>query len=196
MSATVMWLGRPPPGARPSAQERWYRSGPPTPSAGHLVVPDGLVVHVVAWAPTREHCVAETVAAVVESFARIGRCAPAHFHRSIVPGEDDTELLHNVLDEVLFDIGSTGIVPVWIRLQTRSAGTELEIGGVDLSTLQDPGHLPDGVTSEHLGHGRAVEWSADVILGPVDGDRGPSPDLDAVAAPSPADRPEPAAGRP
>jgi SHS2 domain-containing protein len=135
------------------------------PVAGHWCVPGVSRTRVEAWAPTRERCIAEAVAGTVESFAEPAGAAPARFHRMTVPGADDPEVLHGVLDEVLFDISGVGVVPVWIRVRDLPAGVELEVGGVDTKALRPGGRAPRTVKNIRLRPGGDRSgWRASIVL--------------------------------
>jgi protein archease len=134
-------------------------------ASGHWSVPGVTQVRIEAWAPTREGCVAEAAAATVDSFADVDSSVPWHFHQCLVPRQGSRHLLSGVLDEVIFDMRSVGVVPVWVRARPAEVGVYLEIGGVDVDEVRRGGDLPRSVAAKGLamrrtGHG----WSASAVV--------------------------------
>ncbi len=157
VSDTSRWLA-------PAADEPSAAASPDAP-AGHWTVPGPRADRVEAWAPTRLGCVAEAVAGVIEAFADVGDQQPSRYHRVILPGREDPEVLRAVLDEVLYDVRSVGVLPVWISLRSRPEGAELEIGGIDTDEVRAPQRAPVRVSLHRLARRPGSrEWTASVVL--------------------------------
>jgi SHS2 domain-containing protein len=133
--------------------------------SGHWSVPGVSRTRVEAWAPTRDGCIAEAVAGAVESFADVTECTPARYHRMTVRADDDRQVLFGVLDEVLYDVGTAGVVPVWIRVQGVPAGADVELGGVDTDKVRPRETAPKAVARYRIRRRRGQPgWSASVVL--------------------------------
>ena len=99
-------------------------------SSGHRSVPHTADVRVEAWAPTRELCVAEAVAAVVESFLETPastRATGAHVCRLTADSDDD--LLVAVLDEVVYLLDTAGKVPIDVEIQPLEQAVDVRFEG-------------------------------------------------------------------
>ncbi|TWJ29133.1 SHS2 domain-containing protein [Micromonospora sagamiensis] len=121
-------------------------------------------VRVEAWAPTREECVAEAVAALVECFADPGGAAPTGTGGFDVPAGRDEDLLVGVLDEVVFRLETEGTLPVatevsgdgGLRVRWRTVGTD---------AVELVGAVPKAVSLHGLRFDRdATGWSCAVTL--------------------------------
>lgn len=134
-------------------------------ASGHWSVPGVGQVLIEAWAPTREECVVEAAAATVDSYADVDSSVPWHFHQCLVPLRAPRRLLSGVLDEVIFDMRSVGVVPVWVRARPAAVGVYLEIGGVDVAEVRRGGDLPRSVAAKGLTLRRTgTGWSASAVL--------------------------------
>jgi SHS2 domain-containing protein len=133
---------------------------------GHRSAPHTADVRIEAWAPDREGCLAEAVAALVDTFADTAGAAAQDAVEFPVPPGDDEELLVGVLDEVIFRLDTEGTLPLdcdvradadgGLRVRWRSTGTD----AVELI-----GAVPKAVSLHalHIDRG-ASGWSCAVTL--------------------------------
>lgn len=123
-------------------------------------------VRIEAWAPTRERCLAEAVAALLDSFADTSGAQPtAAAEFQVEPGGDE-DLLVGVLDEVIFRLDTEGELPLatevrvtddgGLRVRWRTAGTD---------AVQLVGAVPKAVSLHGLRFDRDGDgWSCAVTL--------------------------------
>lgn len=120
-------------------------------SSGHRSVPHTADVRVEAWAPTRELCVAEAVAAVVETFLEASastRATGAHVCRLTADSDDD--LLVAVLDEVVYLLDTAGKVPIDVEVQPLEHAVDVRFATTDVRLLSQVGAVPKGVSLEEV----------------------------------------------
>ncbi|UWZ40345.1 archease [Dactylosporangium roseum] len=135
------------------------------PESGHRAVPHTADVRFEAWAPSRERCVAEAVAAMVDSFAEV----PAGVATTAVrfrtgPGADP-DLLVAVLDEVIFLIDTIGRLPVSARVVPGDGGLDVELATADTGLAEPVGAVPKAVSLHDLRFGReGAGWTCSVTL--------------------------------
>src|SRR5690606_37509171 len=79
---------------------------------GRRFVPHTADVRIEAWGASREECVAEAVAATVESFADVSGAAPASTEEVRFDAGTDEDLLVAVLDEVIYRLDTAGQLPL------------------------------------------------------------------------------------
>lgn len=134
--------------------------------AGHRSVPHTADVRVEAWAPTRERCLAEAVAGVVETFvdtATAGRATGAH--RCRLSADCDDDLLVAVLDEVVYLIDTRGVVPVDVEVQPVEEALDVRFATVDALSLPQLGAVPKAVSLNEVTLARqGAGWSCAVTL--------------------------------
>ena len=93
------------------------------PARGHRRLPHTADVRIEAWAPTREECVAEAVAALVGTFVDPAGAPSGPQREFRVPaGDDDADLLVGVLDEVIFRMETEGELPLHTDVADDGAG--------------------------------------------------------------------------
>ncbi|MFI6825025.1 archease [Micromonospora sp. NPDC050187] len=136
------------------------------PARGHRRVPHTADVRVEAWAPTREGCLAEAVAAVVESFADVGGAAPTGTAGFDVPAGRDEDLLVGLLDEVVFRLETEGTLPVAAEVaDTGDGGLRVRWRTVGTDTVELVGAVPKAVSLHGLRFDRdPTGWSCAVTL--------------------------------
>ncbi|WP_416904241.1 archease [Micromonospora echinospora] len=136
------------------------------PARGHRRVPHTADVRVEAWAPTREGCLAEAVAALVESFADPGGAAPTGTAGFDVPPGGDEDLLVGVLDEVVFRLETEGTLPVGVEVtDAGDGGLRVRWRTVDTDAVELVGAVPKAVSLHGLRFDRdAAGWSCAVTL--------------------------------
>ncbi|MEV2242378.1 archease [Micromonospora sp. NPDC049891] len=133
---------------------------------GHRCVPHTADVRIEAWAPDRAGCVAEAVAALVESFTDPGVARPSAERTFHAPPAADVDLLVTVLDEVIFRMETTDELPLASEV-TDDAGGGLSIRWRTSATaeLELTGAVPKAVSLHELRFGRDGEgWSCAVTL--------------------------------
>lgn len=145
--------------------------------AGHRALPRAADLRIEAWAPDRAACVAEAVAAAVESFVDVGQWRARGRHRTVVWADGDAGILAAVLDEMIFVLETLGVVPVWTRLRPaprqlrhrigarRPAPFRLDFGLVDLADLTQVGAAPKAVSLRGLHLDRRPRgWTCEVTI--------------------------------
>ena len=134
------------------------------------MVPHTADVRIEAWAPDREGCVAEAVAALVDTFADpSGATADtetdgdAEFH---LPPDDDGDLLVGVLDEVIFRLETEGVLPLATEVRTaEDGGLLVRWRTVDTDAVELVGAVPKAVSLHELRFGPGKDgWSCAVTL--------------------------------
>lgn len=118
--------------------------------AGHRSVPHTADVRVEAWAPTRERCVAEAVAALVDAFVDVSRARPAASEDFRVPPGPDEDMLVAVLDRVVYLIDTTGLVPMGAEVSAAQGGLDVRLGMADPQAIEVTGAAPKGVSLHEL----------------------------------------------
>ncbi|MFG2057474.1 archease [Micromonospora sp. NPDC048930] len=136
------------------------------PPRGHRNVPHTADVRIEAWAPDREGCVAEAVAAMVDGFVdATGVAAEAETEHRVPPG-DDADLLVGVLDEVIFRLDTRGDVPLETEVRPAEDGGLLvrwQVVGAD--AVEAVGAVPKAVSLHELRFGPdEAGWSCAVTL--------------------------------
>ncbi|RLP91227.1 archease [Micromonospora sp. BL4] len=133
---------------------------------GHRSVPHTADVRVEAWAPDREACLAEAVAALVETFADIsGARAEADTEFELPPG-DDEDLLVGLLDEVIFRLDAEGALPLDCDVRsTGDGGLRARWRSTSTEAVELVGAVPKAVSLHELRVGPdAAGWSCAVTL--------------------------------
>jgi SHS2 domain-containing protein len=135
------------------------------PAAGHRGVPHTADLRVEAWAPSRERCVAEAVAAMVDSFADASHATPtATVEFRVGPGADD-DLLVAVLDRVVYLLDTTGQVPSTVDVSAADGGLDLRLRMAGPDDVEPIGAVPKAVSLHELRFDRdASGWSCGVTL--------------------------------
>ncbi|MEV6812756.1 archease [Micromonospora sp. NPDC051296] len=138
----------------------------PRDGRGHRCVPHTADVRIEAWAPDREGCVAEAVAALVESFTDAAGARPAAEREFHAPAAGDEDLLVGVLDEVIFRLETADELPLSTEVADDGAGGLLvrwrttASGEVELT-----GAVPKAVSLHELRFGGdGTGWSCAVTL--------------------------------
>jgi SHS2 domain-containing protein len=135
------------------------------PPVGHRSVPHTADVRIEAWAPTRERCVAEAVAALVDSFAEAPDSEPAQTVRFHVDPGSDEDMLVAVLDEVIFRLDVEGQLPVAAEVAASDGGLDVQLRTVDAGRTELVGAVPKAVSLHELRFGRDADgWSCQVTL--------------------------------
>lgn len=123
-------------------------------------------IRIEAWAPTREECIAEAVAAAVESFVDTGDGEPVTTTTEVLidPGTDE-DILLDVLNEVIYQVDTAGLVPLRTEVEALSSGVRVRFAMTDVDRVEPVGAAPKAVSLHGLRFttdGR--QWSCSVIL--------------------------------
>jgi SHS2 domain-containing protein len=119
---------------------------------GHRSVPHTADARIEAWAPTRERCVAEAVAALVETCADVSRARPVATEEFQVPAGPDEDMLVAVLDRVVYLIDTAGQLPVRADVSASGGGfgVRLEMADADADAVEVTGAAPKAVSLHEL----------------------------------------------
>ncbi|SBT45067.1 archease [Micromonospora narathiwatensis] len=137
------------------------------PARGHRNVPHTADVRIEAWAPDREECVAEAVAAMLDVFVdTAGATADATSEtRYAVPPGDDADMLVAVLDEVIFRLETAGVLPLASDVRAADGGLLVRWWTVDADAVELIGAVPKAVSLHELRFGPDRDgWSCAVTL--------------------------------
>jgi SHS2 domain-containing protein len=118
--------------------------------AGHRSVPHTADARVEAWAPTRERCVAEAIAGLVETFADVSGARPAAAEDFQVPPGPDEDMLVAVLDRVVYLIDTTGQVPMNAGVSAADGGFGVRLELADPDAVEVTGAAPKAVSLHEL----------------------------------------------
>ncbi|WP_149549120.1 archease [Streptomyces marokkonensis] len=133
--------------------------------SGHRAVAQEDEVHIEAWAASREHCLAEAVAAMVECFADVSGVRPTGVGRIRLDEASDDDLLAALLDEVLYRLEEYGQVPVDVEADEAEGGLDVRLAVAGLSDVRLTGAAPTSVTWEDLRIGPGPRgWSCAVTV--------------------------------
>jgi SHS2 domain-containing protein len=135
------------------------------PAAGHRSVSHTADVRIESWAPSREHCVVEAVAAMVGNFAEISGAVPTATVRFRAAPGPDADLLVAVLDEVIYLIDTAGRLPVAAQVEAGDGSLDVRLSMVDAGRAELVGAVPKGISLHDLRFGReGAGWSCSVTI--------------------------------
>ena len=135
------------------------------PESGHRSVPHTADARIEAWAPTRERCVAEAVAAVVDGFADLSAAPAAGTVDFRVGPADDTDLLVSTLDRVILLMDTEGQLPAATDVRAADGGLDVRLRMVGPDRIETFGAVPKAVSLHELRFdGGAAGWSCAVTL--------------------------------
>lgn len=102
---------------------------------GHRGLPHTADLRIEAWAPTRERCLAEAVAALRDGVAdTTGVSAQRIVETDLTAGTDEDALLA-ALDEVIYLLDAEGVFPIRAEVRPMSGGQRLRLGVVPASDI-------------------------------------------------------------
>ncbi len=134
-------------------------------TAGHRSLPHTADVIVEAWADTRERCLGEAVAALVDSVADTGGAPSTSEHRFHLAPAPDADLLLGVLDEAIYLIDIAEAVPVRTYVEPDGGGLTVVFGLAELDATEQTGSAPKGVSLSGLQLTRADgQWRARAVV--------------------------------
>ncbi|MEV0662761.1 archease [Actinomadura luteofluorescens] len=133
---------------------------------GHRGVPHAADLRIEAWGPTRERCVAEAVAGLVESFADVSGVRPSGGIRLDVPPGPDADLLVAVMDEVIYRLDVDGVLVLDAEIAAApDGGLTARLATGDAAEAEATGAVPKAVSLHELRFGRdARGWSCAVTI--------------------------------
>ncbi|MEU4383400.1 archease [Micromonospora echinofusca] len=137
------------------------------PGRGHRRLPHTADVRIEAWAPTRQECVAEAVAALVDTFVDPAGARPGARREFHAPaGDGDADLLVGVLDEVIFRMETAGELPLHTAVADDGAGgLRVRWRTADTDAVELVGAVPKAVSLHGLRFGPdGGGWSCAVTL--------------------------------
>lgn len=135
------------------------------PQAGHRSVPHTADARIEAWAPTRERCVAEAVAAVVDGFADLSAAQPAGTAEFLVGPAADPDLLVSTLDRVILLMDTEGRLPASADVRSADEGLDVRLAMAGPEHLETFGAIPKAVSLHELRFDGGPEgWSCAVTL--------------------------------
>jgi SHS2 domain-containing protein len=127
---------------------------------GHRFVPHTADIRIEAWAPTREACLAEAVAALIASFAEVTGVAPASEVSTEINADRDVDLLVSVLDDVIFLLDTRGVVPARAEVSAGPSGVTCRFWLAPLDSVEVTGAVPKAVTLHEISFGpRDHHWA-------------------------------------
>jgi protein archease len=135
-------------------------------AVGFTLLPHTADVMVSAWDSTMEGCLAETVHGLVSIVADVAGAEP----RRTVPFSCDpgpeTDLVVELLDEVIFVVDTEDALPVTVTVARREdGGVSGEFGVVDRTDVTVVGPAPKAVTRHGLRFGRdGSMWRCEVVV--------------------------------
>jgi SHS2 domain-containing protein len=134
-------------------------------SAGHRALPHTADIRIEAWAPTREACVAEAVAGLAEAFVSVPDGVTVTPLPVMLPADTDEDALVAVLDEVIYLVETSDVVPVRADVGAVTGGVRVRFGTVPLDRVELVGAVPKAVTLHGL---RLTEeaggWTCTVVV--------------------------------
>lgn len=134
-------------------------------ASGHRSVPHTADVRIEAWAPTRERCVVEAVAAMVDSFADLSDRRPSATAGFRVDPGTDPDMLVSVLDEVIYLMDTTSQLPAEVDVTTVDDGFDVWMRMLDTDQVELVGAVPKAVSLHELRfESGAGDWSCSVTL--------------------------------
>jgi SHS2 domain-containing protein len=120
------------------------------PLAGYRTVPHTADVRIEAWAPTREQCVAEAVAALVAAFAHWTGEEPADAVEFTVEAGANEDMLAAVLDEVIYRLDTTGQLPAGAQVRAADGDLRVQLQMTDVDRVDIVGATPKAVSFHDL----------------------------------------------
>jgi SHS2 domain-containing protein len=117
---------------------------------GHRTLPHTADLRIEAWAPTREACIAETVAGLVSSFADTRGAVPVQSAITDLAARTDGDTLVAVLDEVIYRLDTEHSVPLAVDVEPRGNGVRIRLELAAVDSVELTGAIPKGVTLYQL----------------------------------------------
>ncbi|HYZ38945.1 MAG TPA: archease [Pseudonocardiaceae bacterium] len=132
---------------------------------GHRTLPHTADLRIEAWAPTREACLAESVLALVASFADTIHAEPGSAVTVKIAAQTDQDALVAVLDEVIYLLDTQAAVPVGVEVGAARDGLSVHLQLAPLDGVELIGAVPKAVTLHHLEIARSPQgWCCGVTV--------------------------------
>ncbi|MFB8244410.1 archease [Streptomyces sp. NPDC055952] len=117
---------------------------------GHRKVPRPGDIRIEAWAACREHCLAEAVLAMVETFADVSGVRPTATGRVRLLDASDDDLLAGLLDEIIYRLEEYGEIPVDVEADEADGGLDVRLAVAGVADVEITGRIPTAVAWEEL----------------------------------------------
>jgi SHS2 domain-containing protein len=135
------------------------------PDRGHRSVPHTADLRIEAYGPTREACLAEAVAALVESFADTAGARPTRTLVSDLVAGTDADLLAAVLDEVIYVLDTQGAVVLGLHTERHPGGLRVHFPVASVHDVNIVGAIPKAVALSGLHcSSTSQHWSCAVTV--------------------------------
>lgn len=129
--------------------------------SGHRSLPHTADIRVEAWAGTRDGCLAEAVAGLVEGFADASGVAPTELVTAELAADTDEDALVAALDEVIYLLDTRSAVAV----RTEVEAGRLRLGLAPVEDVELTGAVPKAVALHELHFGPGDQgWSCTVTI--------------------------------
>ena len=147
------------------------RQGPGEVERGHRSLPHTADIRIEAWGPTREACLAEAVAALVDAFADTSGARPARTAEAVLAADTDEDALVAVLDEVIYLLDTDEVIPLAASAEYRAGGLTLRMDVAPVRDAEITGAVPKAVSLHGLRFspepgdvGATARWSCTVTI--------------------------------
>jgi SHS2 domain-containing protein len=132
---------------------------------GHRTLPHTADLRLEAWGPSRQACLAEAVAGLVDSFTDTSAARPDRIVTTDLPTGTDEDTLVAVLDEVIYVLDTEDAIPMDLDIEYRETGIRIRMPVTSMRHLDHFGAAPKAVTLHALrfsfdGH----RWSCSAII--------------------------------
>lgn len=122
-------------------------------------------IRIEAWAPTREECIAEAVAAMVEGFADPAGAGQTGVVDTLIDPGTDEDLLVDVLNEVVYLVDTAGQIPLAVEVAALEGGLQVRFRMTDAEQVEQVGAAPKAVALHDLRFAADESgWSCAVTL--------------------------------
>jgi Uncharacterized conserved protein len=150
---------------RPATARHEQQTGDGT-ASGFQLMPHTADVMVTAWGSTLEDCLTEAAHGLVSSFAEVADVAPEDRVEFTCQPGPESELLVELLDEVIYAIDAWDVVPVRIDVRrTGEGGLAGEFGVVERGNVHVVGPAPKAVTRHDLSvEQQDAQWRCRVVV--------------------------------
>ncbi len=118
-----------------------------------------------AWAPSREACLEEAARGFVASFADTDRATPGAPVEVPLRGES-TELLHGLLEEIIYQLDTTDVVPAKVSVRPVDDGVVAVLRLVPAAEAEPVGAAPKAIAYSGLACERQEtgQWRCQVTI--------------------------------
>jgi len=136
-----------------------------TRTPGHRSVPHTADARIEAWAPSREQCVVEAVAAMVDGFADVSAAPSAGTVEFRAGPATDPDLLVAVLDRVVYLMDTEGQLPTDAEVRAGNGVLDVRMRMAGPDRIETFGAVPKAVSLHDLRFERGDDgWSCGVTL--------------------------------